>query len=124
MLSNFLSTLIYKSMSPLEYRARIWELSKECIRQYDLQKKVWGDEFDSRMAEICAEITMLQKASKKPEGVSFADATLALLFFDENELKTPEQAEIDFEMQKEIMAAFAWHSFEQSDLENALREIG
>lgn len=93
-------------------KAFIKSLTSDSIGCYHECKKSFGCDFDSVMAELAADITIIQYR----HNVSFAEGCLMLI----NNFPPQSGKNVLLVSAK---AAFCWHAFESSEMERALREL-
>jgi len=103
-------------MTESDFKAKMMQLSRECIQCYYQCKDNFGSEFESMMADICGDILNLQYKGD----MSFGQATLLLLDNADDKTLGYEGREC---LNIGIKAAFCWHAFEFSDMEKTLRQL-
>lgn len=86
------------------------ELSHNFVQTYTEVKAELGDEFEPIMADLAAEILVLQ--SKCKEGTPFIMAGLLMMMEDDEEDNVPE--ELQLMRIRYVKAAIAWYVFEQN----------
>ncbi len=99
------------SQTPYDERRILTNLAQSLFRDYQECKKVYGEDFEARMADLAITVTELQFESTKPEGISFISAALLLLCVDDEAGDEPTPPEFH----RDIRAVMAWHSMRNVD---------